>query len=77
MELLELLKLLKLLKLLQRLLMEWLCAYLSEDGCRGTSNNLLLDGWWLEFWELVLLDAGDIERNPGPITGMDLIKRHY
>ena len=36
------------------------------DGCQG---NLLLDGWWLEFWGLLLLAAGDIERNPGPITG--------
>ena len=23
----------------------------------------------MEFWELILLAAGDIERNPGPITG--------
>ena len=66
----------ELLKVVSRLLMRLLYAYLSVDGHQNTSNNLLLDGWWLEFWELVLLAAGDIERNPGPITGMDQIKYH-
>ena len=37
---------------------------LSIDS--GGSRNLLLDGWWLEFWEIILLAAGDVERNPGP-----------
>ena len=54
---------------LVQLLVLWVEGYLSEDGCQGTSNDLLLDAWWLEFWELILLAAGDIERNPGPITG--------
>jgi flagellar motility protein MotE (MotC chaperone) len=41
-----------------------------QDGFR----NFLLDGWWLEFWEIILLAAGDVERNPGPrqITGEEL-----
>ena len=45
---------------------EWLMVYLSVYG------GLLLDAWWLEFWELVLLAAGDVERNPGPrrMTGI-------
>ena len=48
-------------------------VYLSEDGNRrGGFRNLLLDGWWLEFWEIILFVAGDVERNPGPrrVTGM-------
>ena len=50
-----------------------LFVYLSEDGDRrGGFRNLLLDGWWLEFWEIILFVAGDVERNPGPrrMTGM-------
>ena len=44
----------------------WLSVYLSEEFHRGGFRNLLLDGWWLEFWEIILLAAGDVERNPGP-----------
>ena len=52
-------------KLLQQLLF-WLDILSSvSSGFR----NLLLDGRWLEFWEIILLAAGDVERNPGP-TGM-------
>lgn len=42
-----------------------------EGACCGGCGNLLLDVWWLEFWEIILLTAGDMERNPGPrrITG--------
>ena len=55
--------------LLQRLLLLFMCLLsicLSEDSQRGGFRNLLLDGWWLEFWEIILLAAGDVERNPGP-----------
>ena len=58
--------------LLQQLV-EWLMVYLSEDGGRGSGlSHLLLDAWWLEFWELILLASGDVERNPGPrrMTGI-------
>ena len=62
--------------LLQRLVQLFVCLLsicLSEDSQRGGFRNLLLDGWWLEFWEIILLAAGDVERNPGPrrMTGMD------
>ena len=62
--------------LLQRLVQLFMCLLsicLSEDSQRGGFRNLLLDGWWLEFWEIILLAAGDVERNPGPrrMTGMD------
>ena len=61
---------------LLRLLLWWLSAYLSEDARRGGFRNLLLDGWWLEFWEIILLAAGDVERNPGPspLTDTQLAK---
>ena len=54
----------------------WLSVYLSEESHRGGFRNLLLDGWWLEFWEIILLAAGDVERNPGPrqITDEELAK---
>ena len=55
--------------LLQRLLLLFVCLlsiYLSEADPQGGFKNLLLDGWWLEFWEIILLAAGDVERNPGP-----------
>ena len=42
------------------------CWLLSLGTTRGGFRNLLLDGWWLEFWEIILLAAGDVERNPGP-----------
>ena len=61
-------------KRLLQLLLEWLSVYLSEGGDRrGGFRNLLLDGWWLEFWEIILLAAGDVERNPGPrrMSGTD------
>ena len=57
---------------LQHLYQQRVCrlrVHLSENGSQSTSSDLLLDAWWLEFWELILLAAGDIERNPGPITG--------
>jgi hypothetical protein len=60
--------------------LEWLlmhCAVHVEDAAhQGGFRNLLLDGWWLEFWEIVLLAAGDVERNPGPrqITDEQLIQ---
>ena len=55
-----------------QLLIEWLSVYLCEEANRGGFRNLLLDGWWLEFWEIILLADGDVERNPGPrrMTGM-------
>ena len=58
---------------LLQLLLLWLSAYLSEDARRGGFRNLLLDGWWLE---IILLAAGDVERNPGPrqITDAQLVK---
>ena len=44
------------------LLLEWLRIYLSLAGYRrGGFRNLLLDGWWLEFWEIILLAAGDVD----------------
>ena len=51
--------------------LSWITSHLIEDAHRGGFRNLLLDGWWLEFWEIILLVAGDVERNPGPrqITG--------
>ena len=54
----------------------WLSVYLSEESHQGGFRNLLLDGWWLEFWEIILLAAGDVERNPGPrqITDEQLAK---
>ena len=55
--------------LLQHLLLLFVCLlsiYLSVTDPQGGLRNLLLDGWWLEFWEIVLLAAGDVERNPGP-----------
>ena len=60
-------------------LLEWLSritSYLIEDARRGSFRNLLLDGWWLDFWEVILLAAGDVERNPGPrqITGKPVRK---
>ena len=53
-------------------IIEWLSVYLCEESHRGGFRNLVLDGWWLEFWEIILLSAGDVERNPGPrqMTGM-------
>ena len=59
-------------------LLVWLLqVYLSEESHRGGFRNLLLDGWWLEFWEIILLAAGDVERNPGPrqITGESAMRR--
>ena len=48
-------------------LVEWLIVYFSEGrNDQGGFRNLLLDGWWLEFWEIILLAAGNVERNPGP-----------
>ena len=46
--------------------LEWLSMHLSEDGPQGGFRNLLLDWWWLEFWEIIQLAAGDVEGNPGP-----------
>ena len=63
--------------LLQTLLSSfWLSVYLSEESHQGGFRNLLLDGWWLEFWEIILLAAGDVEKNPGPrqITDEELVK---
>ena len=54
-----------------------LCAVHAEDAHEGGGfRNLALDSWWLEFWEIVLLAAGDVERNPGPrqITDEELAK---
>ena len=55
-----------------------LCAVHVEDASHqgGGFRNLILDGWWLEFWEIVLLAAGDVESNPGPrqITDEELIQ---
>ena len=59
-------------------LLVWLFqVYLSEESHRGGLRNLLLDGWWLEFWEIILLAGGDVERNPGPrqITGESAMRR--
>ena len=54
-------------KHLLQLAVKLLTVNLSERGdCRGGFKNLLLDGWWLEFWEIILLADGDVERNPGP-----------
>ena len=50
-------------------LLVWLLvlyAVHAEDAHEGGGFKNLLDGWWLEFWEIVLLAAGDVERNPGP-----------
>ena len=64
----------QLLQLLVRLL--WVASFLIEDAHQGGFRNLLLDGWWLEFWEIILLAAGDVEKNPGPrqVTDEELIK---
>ena len=51
---------------LLRLLVWCLRLYTIEDTHRGGFRNLLLDSWWLEFWEIILLAAGDVERHPGP-----------
>ena len=61
---------------LLRLFVWWISLYTTEDARRGGFRNLLLDGWWLEFWEIILLAAGDVERNPGPrqITDEELAK---
>ena len=50
---------------LLRLFVWCLRLYTIEDTHRGGFRNLLLDGWWLEFWEIILLAAGDVERHPG------------
>jgi hypothetical protein len=62
-------------------LLAWLLVLYAvhvEDAAHqgGGLRNLVLDGWWLEFWEIVLLAAGDVERNPGPrqITDEQLIQ---
>ena len=54
--------------------MEWLSVYHSK----GEFKNLLLDGRCLEFWEIILLAAGDVERNPGPrrMTGTICAQLH-
>ena len=46
----------------------WLVALYDEEDAahQDVIRNLVLDGWWLEFWEIILLAAGDVERNPGP-----------
>ena len=65
----ELLRLMEYESLLQQLLLLFACLlslFLSEADSQGGFRNLLLDGWWLEFWEIILLAAGDVERNPGP-----------
>ena len=65
----ELLRQMEYESLLQQLLLLFVCLlsiYFSEADPQGGFRNLLLDGWWLEFWEIILLAAGDVERNPGP-----------
>jgi hypothetical protein len=52
--------------LLHTLISFWLSVYLFQESHQRGFRNLLLDGWWLEFWEIILLAAGDVERNPGP-----------
>lgn len=54
--------------------MLWINLFTAAEGRGGFRN--LLDGWWLEFWEIILLAAGDVERNPGPkqITDEELAK---
>ena len=51
-------------------------VYAEDASHQGGFRNLVLDGWWLEFWEIILLAAGDVERNPGPrqITDEQLAK---
>ena len=53
--------------------LDLLCWLFTLGTIRAGFKNLLLDGWWLEFWEIILLAAGDVERNPGPrrMTGID------
>ena len=51
---------------LLQLFVRLLRLYTAENDHRGGFRNLLLDGWWLEFWEIILLAAGDVERHPGP-----------
>ena len=58
--------LLRLLERLESWESEWLNGCLTGNGAPGGLRNLLLDGWWLEFWDVVLLTDGDVERNPGP-----------
>ena len=60
-------------------LYQFLCWLLTLGTNRGGSKNLLLDGWWLEFWEIILLAAGDVERNPGPtfMTGTSFLPVLY
>ena len=54
--------------------LRFLCLLRTLSIDSGGSRNVLLDGWWLEFWEIILLAAGDVERNPGPtfMTGIPL-----
>jgi hypothetical protein len=64
---------------LENLLVVWLLTLYAvhvEDAHQGGFRNFVLDSWWLEFWEIVLLAAGDVERNPGPrqITEEELAK---
>ena len=52
---------------LQRLLLLVLfMCFWSMFMSQGGFKNPLLDGGWLEFWQIILLAAGDVERNPGP-----------
>ena len=48
-----------------------ICVFKS-DPSDDIKNNVLLDEWWWKKWEIILLAAGDVERNPGPrrMTGI-------
>ena len=58
---------------LRKKLLEALCAKKEVEHEEGASNSLLLD---TEIWDLVLLESGDVERNPGPLTSRLSVSSH-
>ena len=52
-------------QVLRQKLFDALYAKKEVEHEEGASNSLLLD---TEIWDLVLLESGDVEINPGPLT---------
>ena len=58
--------------LLELILNNFTEFYKQHANKQDTYNRLLLEGRGLKYWKIILLAAGDVERNPGPrrLTGI-------